>query len=345
MEKIERKKVSNGNGLEMSYLERKGDGVLVVLLHGFPELADSWANQISYLGDRGFWVVAPDQRGYGETTGWDENDVESFSAMNLARDVVGLILAIGGKRAILVGHDFGTTPAFYTSLLRPDLIDGLCCMAIPLCSAPPKMIPNASQAVVRGFEKLESLGHTHYQSYICSDGIKECIDGDLERWLRVMYFHASGLSTSADGFNPQKGRFFPMAVKKGVSYYEQLPDKGKDTPLLSFLDIEKHAAAFAKTGMKGPINWYRNLNKNVDDLQFFAGLSLSMPYQFLAGERDFCVPMYKDLYARIPSLPNLHSCHLIKGSGHWVQQENPKMTNQHLLPFLNFCEMRSSGKL
>eukprot|EP01059_Diplonema_ambulator_P005595 TRINITY_DN15372_c0_g1_i1.p1 TRINITY_DN15372_c0_g1~~TRINITY_DN15372_c0_g1_i1.p1 ORF type:complete len:357 (+),score=63.03 TRINITY_DN15372_c0_g1_i1:35-1072(+) len=343
---IETKRVQNGNGLDMSYLEWKSDGgMLVVMLHGFPELKESWLSQIKYLGERGYWVVAPDQRGYGETTGWDEDDVGSFCALNLARDTVGFIQAIGGRRAVLVGHDFGTTSAFYTALLRPDVVIGLSCMSIPLATSPPKMIHNASHALTTQFDDLEKHGLRHYQVHLIQPETLEYINQDLKRWMTVCYYHASGMSSTIDQFDPKKGKVFPMAYKKGVPYYDQLPDKGLNTPVLPFLDIETSVAKFQKTGLKAPINWYKNLPKNVDDLQLFAGKQLTIPYQFIAGDKDFCVPMYAGLMSRLNTLPALHSMHIIKGVGHWVQQEAPQKVNTYLLSFLNFCEVRGGSRL
>eukprot|EP00659_Diplonema_papillatum_P016721 gene16721-25672_t len=173
MPPIARKSVDNRNGLRMSYLEcgeKPGKGGFVVaFLHGFPDLSSTWVKQMQACADQGYWAVAPDQRGYGETTGWDAADVDSYRGMNLARDVVGLLQAIGASKAVLVGHDFGTTPAFYTALARPDLIVGLCMLSIPLCTAPPVMVPNAGRAIHRNYAAMRKKGFIHYQEYFSSD--------------------------------------------------------------------------------------------------------------------------------------------------------------------------------
>jgi pimeloyl-ACP methyl ester carboxylesterase len=93
--------VHNNNGLRVHMLEAGFEGrdrPCVVLLHGFPELAYSWRKVIAPLASAGFHVIAPDQRGYGRTTGWDpdyDGDLASFRFLNLVKDVLGLVFALG----------------------------------------------------------------------------------------------------------------------------------------------------------------------------------------------------------------------------------------------------------
>jgi pimeloyl-ACP methyl ester carboxylesterase len=129
--------VDNANGLRMHLLEAGEAGrPVIVLLHGFPELAWSWRTQMPALAAAGYHVIAPDQRGYGRTTGWDaayDGDLASFRLLNLVRDVVGLVFALGHRRIeALVGHDFGAIVAPWCVLLRPDVFRSMVLMSAPL---------------------------------------------------------------------------------------------------------------------------------------------------------------------------------------------------------------------
>eukprot|EP01061_Rhynchopus_euleeides_P010240 TRINITY_DN19668_c0_g1_i1.p2 TRINITY_DN19668_c0_g1~~TRINITY_DN19668_c0_g1_i1.p2 ORF type:complete len:347 (+),score=92.48 TRINITY_DN19668_c0_g1_i1:187-1227(+) len=328
---VVRKTVNNGNGLDVSYLEAgPRDGPLVVFVHGFPELAECWTAQLAHFGARGWWAVAYDQRGYGETTGWDETDIQSCDAYNLAKDCAGFILSLGSHAAFLVGHDFGTTTVFYTALYRPDLVKGVCCMGIPLGPVPTAMKPNAGASMDRAFAKLRKRGLIHYQDAMILPETEAEMARDLRGWLAKTYYVSSGLSPWK--VSAAKGKLYPMILPLGELMTSRIPDG--EVPQLNFIDIDAQTAQFKKTGMRAAVNWYRNVGRNVDLLQLFAGSPLRMPYAFIAGEHDFCVQMYPDLYARIEKIPGFKFKALIKDAGHWVQQERPQETCVALEKFL-----------
>ncbi|RQM07648.1 hypothetical protein DH86_00001662, partial [Scytalidium sp. 3C] len=127
--------------LEAGYTPAR-DRPLILLLHGFPELAFSWRKVIPKLADEGYYVVAPDQRGYGRTTGWDTRsfdavDLSTFSATNLMRDMVVLVHALGYQRVrCVVGHDFGAVTASFLTIARPDMFESVVFMAHPFNGSP-----------------------------------------------------------------------------------------------------------------------------------------------------------------------------------------------------------------
>ena len=135
--------VENGNGLSMHVLEAGFEAPgrpCLLLLHGFPELAYSWRKVMPALAEAGYHVVAPDQRGYGRTTGWNpdyDGDLGSFRMLNLVRDVLGLLDAIGHARvSAVVGHDFGASVAAWCALLRPDIFPAVALMSAPFAGPP-----------------------------------------------------------------------------------------------------------------------------------------------------------------------------------------------------------------
>src|SRR6516225_8973270 len=116
------------NGLRMHVLEAgfaERGRPAILLLHGFPEIAYSWRKVMLPLAAAGFHVFAPDQRGYGRTTGWDDSydaDPDAFRTLNMVRDAMGLVLALGYRQvAAIVGHDAGAPVAAWSALIRPDI--------------------------------------------------------------------------------------------------------------------------------------------------------------------------------------------------------------------------------
>ena len=125
---------------------------LILLLHGFPELAYSWRKIMLPLAAAGYHVVAPDQRGYGRTTGWDgayDGDLDSFRLPNLVRDALGLVSALGYRSvAAVVGHDFGSPVAAYCALIRPDVFRSVALMSAPF-GGPPQLPFDTAESLRR----------------------------------------------------------------------------------------------------------------------------------------------------------------------------------------------------
>ena len=147
------------NGLRMHVAER-GSGPLVVLLHGFPESWYSWRHQLAALGDAGFRAVAPDQRGYGDTTAPDA--IDRYTLLDLVGDVIGLIDALGEQRAIVVGHDWGAPVAWHTALLRPDRVAGVAGLSVPFTPRLPVSPMDAWR---------QAFGDRFYQVYFQEPGV------------------------------------------------------------------------------------------------------------------------------------------------------------------------------
>src|SRR5690349_7554163 len=134
----------------------------VLLLHGFPELSFSWRKILQPLADAGFHVLAPDQRGYGETTGFDgrfDGDLQQYRMLNLVADVAALLSRLNISRAHVVGHDFGSPVAAYLSLLRKEMVSSCVLMSAPFGGVP---IGGRSGSV---HEDLAKIGRKHYQWY------------------------------------------------------------------------------------------------------------------------------------------------------------------------------------
>jgi pimeloyl-ACP methyl ester carboxylesterase len=308
------------NGIRMHYVEQ-GQGPLVLLCHGWPEFWYSWRHQIPALAAAGFRVVAPDQRGYGDTDAPD--DVESYTHFNLVADLVGLVHALGEDSAFIVGHDVGSAVAASASLLRPDVFRALALLSVPYMSRS-KLRP-----AVRFDVMNQEKGKIFYQHYFQPrNHVERELEEDLERTLLGVLYRASGATGEKDpdyGFLQKGTRFID-----GFTLPEHLP------AWLSRADLDEYVAAFKRSGFRGPINWYRNFDRNWQLMSFLDGAKILQPTIFVSGELDGVLKFTAGAYANLnKNVLRLVGKHLIPGVGHWVQQESPRELNELLIGFFN----------
>jgi pimeloyl-ACP methyl ester carboxylesterase len=350
------------NGLRMHVLEAGGeDRPLVLLLHGFPELAYSWRKVMLSLASAGFHVVAPDQRGYGRTTGWDpdyDGDLRSFRLLNLARDVLGLVAALGRREvAAVVGHDFGSPVAAWCALVRPDVFRSVALMSAPFSGPPSLPLGTArAPAVPDIHQALAALPRPrkHYQWYYstreANADMRDCPQG-VHAFLRA-YYHYKSADWSGNKPFKLKG-FTAEELAKMPSYYIMDLDKGMAETVASYMPSAQEIAAcawlpegelavysgeYARTGFQGGLQWYRCRTESVDtaELELFSGRMIDVPSIFIAGNRDWG-------FAQVPgsidkmqksACTRMLGCYLIDGAGHWVQQEQAERVGEILIDFL-----------
>jgi pimeloyl-ACP methyl ester carboxylesterase len=372
MTEIRSRFVHDVNGLTMHVLEAgcaARDRACVLLLHGFPELAHSWRNVMLPLAAAGFHVVAPDQRGYGQTTGWDgdyNGDLGSFRILNLVRDALALVSALGYRSvAAVVGHDFGSPVAAWCALIRPDVFQSVVLMSAPFGGPPPLPFdtahpaPQAAAGGVAGSRIHQDLAaldppRKHYQWYYSSraadDDMRHCPQG-IHAFLRA-YFHVK----SADWRRNQPfplGSWSAEELAKLPTYYIMEADKGMagtvapEMPSANEIaacrwlpddQLRVYSAAFARTGFQGGLQWYRCMTSgwNTSELQLFSGRTIDVPSCFIAGRSDWGVFQKPGDFERMQdrACTRMLGCHLVSGAGHWVQQEQPVQVAGLLLEFL-----------
>jgi pimeloyl-ACP methyl ester carboxylesterase len=366
--------VGDVGGLRMHILEagfesrpEKHDArPLVLLLHGFPELAYSWRKVMLPLAAAGFHVVAPDQRGYGRTTGWDgsyDGDLASFRTLNLVRDVMGLVSALGYRSVkAVVGHDAGSSVAAWCSLIRPDVFRSVAMMSAPFAGPPglpfdtdrqgPAKLPATSI-----HDDLAALKRPrkHYQWYYstreANDNMWKCRQG-VHAFMRAYYHHKS-----ADWKQNQP---FPLAswtaseLEKMPTYYIMDLHEGmaetvaKEMPSASEIALHKwlpdrdlavYAEEYGRHGFQGGLQWYRcnTSGRNAAELQIFSGRTIDVPSCFISGKSDWGIyqrPGGDMVKMQQGALTDMRGCHLVDGAGHWVQQEQPEKVSALLLDFL-----------
>jgi pimeloyl-ACP methyl ester carboxylesterase len=356
------------NGLTMHILEAGFESTgrpLILLLHGFPELAYSWRKVMLPLADAGFHVVAPDQRGYGRTTGWDgdyDGDVGSFRLLNIVRDALGLVAALGYRSvAAVIGHDFGSPVAAWAALIRPDVFRSVALMSAPFAGPPALPFGTAGEAAPERarptiHDDLAALDppRKHYQWYYSTreaDGDMRNAPQGIRDFLRAYYHHKSADWRANRPF-PLKSWSAPELAKL-PTYYIMERDKGMAQTVAAEMptadaiaacrwlpedELAVYAAEYARTGFQGGLHWYRcgTLGRYDAELQIFSGLAIDVPSCFIAGAIDWGIYQRPGAIEATQSTActQMRFCRLIEGAGHWVQQEQPEAVSRLLLEFL-----------
>jgi len=348
------------NGLSVRLLEAgETDRPMVVLLHGFPELAWSWRKVMPALAAAGFYVVAPDQRGYGGTTGWDarfDGDLDSFRQLNLAQDIVELVFALGRREvAAVVGHDFGSTVAAHCALIRPDVFRRIVMMSAPFAGTPDPR-PRAAAAAADIHTELAKLTppRKHYQWYFSSRAAESdmmAAPQGLHAFLRAYYraksadwagnrperlggWRANELARLPDYYVMPLGETMPEAVAR------LMPTAAEIAACRWLLDEELavYVREFTRTGLQGGLNWYRCATNGLvgKDLRLFAGRKIDVPAGYIAGAADWGVYQSPGAFETMQerACSRFLGAELIPGAGHWVQQEQPEATVAALVRFL-----------
>jgi pimeloyl-ACP methyl ester carboxylesterase len=312
------------NGIRMHVAEAgPDDGPAVVLCHGFPECWYSWRHQLRALGDAGYHVLAPDQRGYGTTD--MPLSVDEYTQLHLVGDIVGLLDACGIDTAVVVGHDWGAPVAWHCALLRPDRFRGIAALSVHFAGiapiATPRVPPTEAMRAAMGDAFL-------YFLYFQEPGVAEReLDADLRRTLGSILYGLSG-DVPRDEY-----RFFDPSAR---CFFDLVHDLPGPLDWLSTEDLDVFTESFAHHGtFFGGLNWYRNIDRSQALLAPFAGRQVEQPALFIGAEFDSIFGQTEaSVLATRAAVPNLRDPVWAAGSGHWIQQEAPAVVNEALLEFL-----------
>jgi pimeloyl-ACP methyl ester carboxylesterase len=300
----------------------EGRGPLVLMVHGFPESWFSWRHQMAPVAAAGFTAAALDVRGYG---GSDKPwPVEAYAMEHMVADVAGAIEALSpGAPAVIVGHDWGAPIVWNSALIRPDRVRAVAGLSVPYLGVPTRSF----SAMIE--EVFTRRGKFFYQHYFQAEGVAEAeMEADVRDALRKFYYAISG--DAPDGT-------WPLDKVVGDSLLHRLPDPDPFPAWLTAADLDYYVGEFERSGFRGPINRYRNHDRDFEYLKRFDGRAIAQPSLFIGGERDLVLAMLGpgDLFERMRGqLTGLKGAHLLKGCGHWTQQERPKEVNDLLIPWL-----------
>jgi pimeloyl-ACP methyl ester carboxylesterase len=312
------------NGIRMHVAEQ-GAGPLVVLCHGFPESWYSWRHQFGALVEAGFHVVAPDMRGYGQTGGPDE--IDKYTLLHLVGDVVGLLDALGVESAVVAGHDWGAPVAWHAALLRPDRFRGVIGLSVPF-------VPRGQ---VRPTTLMPQNGNAlFYQLYFQSPGVAEAeFERDVRLTVRKILYSGSGDAPHGEGSEAAAGAI--VMVARAGGFLSRMVEPASLPSWLTEADVEFYVREFARSGFRGGLNWYRNIDRNWEVLAPFAGAHVMVPALYVAGDRDLVV-RFRGMDQLIPNLakfvPRLRGTIMLPGCGHWTQQERADEVNAAMIEFL-----------
>jgi pimeloyl-ACP methyl ester carboxylesterase len=356
------------NGLTMHVLEAGFESKgrpCVLLLHGFPELAFSWRKVMPVLAQAGYHVIAPDQRGYGRTTGWDSNydgSLVPFRLTNLVRDALGVVAAFGHRSvAAVVGHDFGSSVAAWCGMIRPDVFRSVVLMSAPF-AGPPQMAfdiaatPLPPKRVDPIHHDLAALPrprkhyHWYYSTREANDDMWHAPQG-VHDFLRAYYHHKSAdwkgnrphpLKSWSAGELAKLPTYYVIDLAKTMpeTVAEEMPSREAIAANTWLPDDELavYSAEYQRTGFQGGLQWYRcgTSGAFTAELETWSGKSIDVPSCFISGRQDWGTYQRPGVFETMQkaACTRMLDVHLIEGAGHWVQQEQPDEVSRLLLRFL-----------
>jgi pimeloyl-ACP methyl ester carboxylesterase len=370
---IRSRTVANVNGLTVHMLEagyETSGRPAVLLLHGFPELAYSWRKVMLPLASAGYHVIAPDQRGYGRTTGWDDSydaDPDPFRVLNMVRDAVGLVYALGHRSvAMVVGHDAGAPVASWAALIRPDIFRSVTIMSSPF-EGPPSLpfdtangasLPRPAPTDDELDAELAKLNppRKYYQNYQRTRGANDNMlhaPQGLHAFFRA-YYHYKSADWKGNKPHPLKART-AAEMAQIPTYYVMERDKGMAETVAPFMpsaaeiaackwltdaEVDVYASEYARTQFTGALQGYRVRRgsdpKSLAEMRTFSGRAIDVPSMFVGGKSDwgtYQTPGAVDRM-RTSACTRMVGFHLLDGAGHWVQQEQPEQVSRLLMEFL-----------
>jgi pimeloyl-ACP methyl ester carboxylesterase len=318
------------NGIKM-HIAEQGEGPLVVLAHGFPELWYSWRHVLPALAAAGYHAVAPDMRGYGETDA--PPNVQDYTQLQFVGDMVGLVHALGYEQAVIAGHDWGAPVAYNAANLRPDMFG-----AVILLSVPFGVRGEGGVKPTEGMRKRAPAGQQFYQTYFQTPGVAEKeFDADPMRTLRMLLYSLSGSIPKE-----HKWRYMFGVNEKaldGCTDPKQLP------AWLKQYDLDYYAKEYSRTGFRGGLNWYRGQDIFWQETPFLIGRKLLQPTLYVGGMDDAVVEFARPGVDNLEkSVPNLWEKVLLPGVGHWTEQEAPAEVNRLILEFLHSVDGKAAAK-
>ncbi|HYY25003.1 MAG TPA: alpha/beta hydrolase [Candidatus Udaeobacter sp.] len=293
----------------------EGKGPLIILLHGFPQCWYLWRYQIDPLMQAGFQVAVPDQRGYGASD--RPEPIEAYNIIELTNDVVGIANALGHDQFIVVGQDWGAPVAWHAALLHPKRVRAVVGMSVPY-----------TRWQAGKFTRQENFGDNFwYMVYFQKPGAAEAeLEADIRKSLRMIYFAGSADAPQGVWTTPK-----PSTAK----FLDGMIDPAQLPAWLTQEDLDYYVAQYRESGFRGPLNWYRNIDRNIELTPQLETAKIDCPSLFIAGTKDLVLSFVPGWIDQMDNwVTDMRGKVLIDGAAHWVQVEQPQVVNEALLAFL-----------
>ncbi|HYD46862.1 MAG TPA: alpha/beta hydrolase [Terriglobales bacterium] len=307
-------KSKDGSDIRLS-VHQQGQGPAVVFCHGFPELGFSWRHQLSAVAAAGFRAIAPDQRGYGASSA--PAAIDEYGLTELTGDLCGMLDQLGIERAVFVGHDWGGFVAWAMPVLHPQRTAGV----VGIC--------------------------TPYLAFPSLDLMRMMVGGEDERFY-ILWFQPPGQAEAV--MDPQAELLFERLLRGGVPIEQMMTRafvggkldmnpfrrlnelEGLGELIVTEDELAHYSEVFRRTGFRGGINWYRNIERNNREHPAIGTQKLELPCLMITAEWD--AALRPEMAAGMPALCRDLEMKMIPKAGHWVQQELPAELNAILIDWL-----------
>lgn len=314
-------RIVGANGIRVHVVEQ-GAGPLVILLHGFPECWYSWRHQLPALAGAGFRALAPDLRGYGRSD--CPQDRGKYTILDYIGDIVGLIDTLGVDKVVIAGHDFGATIAWQAALMRPDKFRAVIGLSAPFrprgfgtSVLPTTVMPQNDKAV-------------YYQLYLATPRAEIGMEQNRRQTLRSLFYQMSGEALQAA--SPTSADLGPgMIPRSGAA----LPENPPLPRWITSAELDVYIEEFTRSGFRGPLSWYRNIDRSWELLGMTQGAEVTVPALYVTGDRDFVAAANREFIPlQAKFVPKLRRPLILPGCGHWTQQERATDVSAAMIDFL-----------
>ncbi|WP_019201114.1 alpha/beta fold hydrolase [Tsukamurella sp. 1534] len=304
------------------------DGPLLVFCHGWPELSHSWRHQLTALGALGFRCVAPDMRGYGNSTVYA--DKAAYRREEAVRDMLELLAGLGRGSAVWIGHDWGSPVVWNIATHHPEVVDAVASLNVPHF---PSSGPSTVELIDRDVYPADEFpyGQWDYQVHYLKafDEVTAYFESDVAGLIAALF--RSGAPSHLDGPAPT------ALISRNGGWFGggPVPTMAPDPAVLTAEDHAIYTAAFQRNGMAGPNSWYVN---GVADAEYadreLDGGRIGVPALFLHGRYDATLETVRSRLAEPMRAACADLTEVVVESGHWMAEERPADVNAALVRWL-----------
>lgn len=305
--------VSIKPGVQLHYVQM-GNGPAICLCHGFPESWYSWRYQLPALAEAGYRVIALDMKGYGDSSA--PHEIEEYSQQELCKDLVIFLDKLGISQATFIGHDWGGAFVWNMALFYPERVRAVASLNTPFFEVNPS-VPSS--------ESIKANPIFDYQLYFQEPGVAEAeLEKNLGRTFKI-FFRGVGETEKLPSSSTS-------SVRERGGLFVGLPEEIPRSKMISESDLQYYIKQFKKSGFRGPLNWYRNMDRTWNWARTAHDWKILVPALMVTAEKDpVLLPvMTTGMENRIPNLTRGH----IEECGHWTQMERPAALNEILIKWL-----------